>query len=147
VVGARRRHRLSGDLAGELVIEAPRGIAAVQRTVRRADDIVLDVVGVGGDLKDLGYIEPGPDPQDSRARLVRLTDRGHGLVEAMFEAAVATERALESGLTPAQGRELKATLSALWQSEDVGAARAEGTGDSRSAQRPVKTARRRSLND
>jgi len=34
---------------------------------------------------------------------VRLTDRGHGLVEAIFEAAAATERALESGLTPAQG--------------------------------------------
>jgi DNA-binding MarR family transcriptional regulator len=69
------------------------------------------------DLEHLGYIELRADPDDNRARLVRLTVRGRRLVDAMFDAAAATERELESTLTPAQRRELKAVLSAVWQSD------------------------------
>ena len=53
------------------------------------------------DLGRLGYVELRPDPRDSRARLVELTARGHALVRAMFDAATATERELESMLTAA----------------------------------------------
>ena len=67
------------------------------------------------DLEHLGYLELRPDPDDSRARLVELTERGRALVDAMFEAAAATEQALVATLTPSQRRELKATLTALWQ--------------------------------
>jgi DNA-binding MarR family transcriptional regulator len=69
------------------------------------------------DLGRLGYVELRPDPRDSRARLVELTARGHALVGALFDAAAATERELESTLTPRQRRELKQTLTALWQSD------------------------------
>jgi DNA-binding MarR family transcriptional regulator len=81
------------------------------------------------DLEDLGYIELRTDPDDNRARLVRLTARGHQLMDAMFDAAEATERALVSTLTPAQTRQLKATLAALWQSDAIAASSAADTAD------------------
>jgi len=74
------------------------------------------------DLERLGYLELRPDPDDSRARLVTTTARGQALVEAMFAAAAATERAFESVLTEDQSRDLKATLNLLWRS-DVSVAR------------------------
>jgi hypothetical protein len=46
-----------------------------------------------------------------------MTARGQALVEVMFTAAAATERAFESVLTDDQSRELKATLNRLWQSD------------------------------
>ncbi len=82
------------------------------------------------DLERLGYVELRADPRDSRARLVELTARGDALVEAMFNAATAAERELESMLTPGQRRELKETLTALWQRDVFGASRAAGTADS-----------------
>ncbi len=82
------------------------------------------------DLERLGYVELRADPRDSRARLVELTARGDALVEAMFSAATATERELESGLTPGQRTELKQTLTALWQRDVFGASLAADTADS-----------------
>ena len=78
------------------------------------------------DLERLGYVELRSDPRDSRARLVELTARGHALVEALFDAAAATERELESTLTAGQRSELKRTLTALWQSDVFAASRAAG---------------------
>ena len=68
------------------------------------------------DLERLGYVE--------------LTARGRALVEAMFDAAAAAERELESTLTPGQRSELKKTLTALWQRDVFGASRAADTADS-----------------
>src|SRR4051794_19329790 len=76
------------------------------------------------DLERLGYVELRSDPRDSRARLVELTTRGHALVEAMFNAASAAERQLESTLTAGQRTDLKETLTALWQRDVFGVAAA-----------------------
>jgi DNA-binding MarR family transcriptional regulator len=81
------------------------------------------------DLERLGYVELRSDPHDRRARLVELTARGHALVEAMFDAATAAERELESTLTPGQRSELKKTLTALWQRDVFGASPAADTAD------------------
>jgi DNA-binding MarR family transcriptional regulator len=91
--------------------ERPSAIANRARVSKQAITHVLR------ELEHLGYVELRPDPNDSRARLVHFTARGQRLVEAMFDAAAATELALESTLTPTQRRDLKATLTALWQSD------------------------------
>jgi len=95
--------------------ERPSVIAERAGTSKQAVNHVLR------DLERLGYVALRPDPDDNRARLVELTARGHALVEAMFNAAAAAERELESALTPAQRRELKTTLTALWQRDVFGA--------------------------
>jgi len=95
----------------ELLVEPMGGVAPGERPVRR----------VLRDLERLGYVELRRDPRDSRARLVELTARGDALVEAMFDAATAAERELESMLTPVQRSELKKTLTALWQRDVFGA--------------------------
>ena len=73
--------------------ERPSVIAERAGTSKQAINHVLR------DLERLGYLELRPDPDDSRARLVTTTARGQALVEAMFAAAAATERAFESVLT------------------------------------------------
>ena len=93
--------------------ERPSAIAERAGTSKQSINHVLR------DLERLGYLRLRPDPQDSRARQVELTARGHALVEVMFAAAAATEHALESSLTTDQSRELKATLIALWQSDAI----------------------------
>lgn len=96
--------------------ERPSALAARAGTSKQAINHVLR------DLERLGYLELRPDPDDSRARLVTTTERGRALVEAMFTAAAAAERAFESVLTEDQSRDLKATLNLLWRS-DVSVAR------------------------
>ena len=100
--------------------ERPSVIAERAGTSKQAINHVLR------DLERLGYLELRPDPDDSRARLVTTTARGQALVEAMFAAAAATERELESTLTPGQRSELKKTLTALWQSDVLAPLRAGG---------------------
>ena len=93
------------------------------------------------DLERLGYVELRSDPRDSRARLVELTARGHALVEAMFDAAAAAERDLESVLTPGQRSELKKSLTALWQRDVFGASLAAdahpGRDATKTSSRPI----------
>ena len=89
--------------------ERPSVIAERAGTSKQAVNHVLR------DLERLGYVELRSDPRDRRARLVELTARGHALVEAMFNAATAAERELESTLATGQRSELKQTLTALWQ--------------------------------
>jgi hypothetical protein len=48
VVATRRGHGLGVDLARELFVEAAGGVATRERPVQRADDVVLDVIGVHG---------------------------------------------------------------------------------------------------
>jgi DNA-binding MarR family transcriptional regulator len=91
--------------------ERPSALAARAGTSKQAINHVLR------DLEQLGYLELRPDPDDSRARLVAMTERGQALVDMMFAAAAATECAFESVLTDDQSRELKATLNRLWRSD------------------------------
>ena len=47
---------------------------------------------VVAELEQRGYVERAPDPDDRRARLVRLTDAGRDLVRAALEAIDGIER-------------------------------------------------------
>jgi DNA-binding MarR family transcriptional regulator len=65
------------------------------------------------DLEKLGYLALRPDPSDSRARLVELTDRGEAMMKAGFEAAEAVDRMFESRLSARQRKELRSALAKL----------------------------------
>ena len=43
-------------------------------------------------LRKRGYVELSPDPNDGRAKLVRLTDRGASVVEALIRISRRYER-------------------------------------------------------
>ena len=43
-------------------------------------------------LEDGGYVEVAPDPADRRARVVRLSDRGHEVIEALRAMQAEYER-------------------------------------------------------
>lgn len=47
---------------------------------------------VVAELEQRGYVERAPDPDDRRARLVRLTDAGRGVVRAALDAIDGIER-------------------------------------------------------
>jgi DNA-binding MarR family transcriptional regulator len=64
----------------------PSDLAARMRVTKQALNYLL------GDLERLGYLERHPDPDDRRARRIRLTDRGRALVPVMRDAVSEVER-------------------------------------------------------
>ena len=58
------------------------------------------------DLESLGYVRRVPDPGDRRAKLVVLTDRGHGSVEA----AMAVIGTIEADLTTLLGQSRRESM-------------------------------------
>lgn len=61
-----------------------------------------------------GYVERTPDPTDGRARLVRLTDRGHEVYALAGRLVSDLEMAWAQAIGQAQMRELKRLLADLW---------------------------------
>lgn len=53
---------------------------------------------VATELEKLGYVERVPDPSDRRAKLIRLTDRGHRAQSAAIEIFQNVERRLAEEL-------------------------------------------------
>jgi DNA-binding MarR family transcriptional regulator len=85
----------------------PTEVAAdVQLSKQRVNDLLRD-------LEQLGYLRLEPDPTDSRARIVRLTKRGH----ALHRLAVAIHDGIErewAGIVGERSyRELGGTLNRL----------------------------------
>jgi len=63
-------------------------------------------------LVDRGYLTREPDPTDGRARLLVLTDRGHGCTRAAQTAAARTVDSWERRIPPSQVEALHAALAA-----------------------------------
>ncbi len=61
-------------------------------------------------LADKGLVRRTPSPDDARARLVELTDRGRALIEPAFAAHAGT---IERAFAPLDGEEREAFLRAL----------------------------------
>jgi DNA-binding MarR family transcriptional regulator len=64
----------------------PSEIAATARLSKQATNDLLR------DLERLGYVKRHPDPTDGRARIIRLTTRGHSLDTAIWTAGREVEQ-------------------------------------------------------
>ena len=65
-------------------------------------------------LEGLGYIARSADPDESGARIVRFTRRGHAAYRKMVDILRDIEREWSEDLGPKRFAELKALLGALW---------------------------------
>ena len=70
-------------------------------------------------LAAAGLVERRPDPTDRRGILVRLTPRGHRLIDEAIDVHLANERAILSSLKAADRRELDSILRTLLASLDA----------------------------
>src|SRR5262249_18368697 len=66
-----------------------------------------------GHLERLGYLTRETDPTNRRARLVRLTTKGHGLQEVIRRQAQASERQIADTLGRKRFDQLKHALDVL----------------------------------
>lgn len=64
-------------------------------------------------LIDRGYLRRTPDPGDRRARLLVLTETGHGCTLAAQQAATGTVRRWQQQLGPGEGLRLGAALAVI----------------------------------
>jgi DNA-binding MarR family transcriptional regulator len=71
------------------------------------------------DLEKLGYVMIGPDPSDGRAKLVRLTDKGFAVWEALVELSQSLEAECARLIGEEKIGELRAMLKALSQALDA----------------------------
>lgn len=71
------------------------------------------VNGLLGQLEALGYLTREPDPDDGRARVVRLTPRGRRLEATVNDQARAAERKIAARLGPRRFTQLHDTLELL----------------------------------
>jgi len=69
-------------------------------------------------LERAGYVRREPDPADARARLVRITDKGHEIIELSTPVVREIEASWENYLGRDRARELRSTLQALRQITD-----------------------------
>jgi DNA-binding MarR family transcriptional regulator len=64
-------------------------------------------------LADAGLIERGPDPNDRRGTLVKLTSRGKATIDTLLPIHLSNEQQLLAPLSPAQQRTLDQLLRLL----------------------------------
>jgi len=71
--------RFADGVVFQHLVAAPRSIGALASRLGVTQQAASKAVA---DLERRGYVERRPDPDDARARIVRLTDRGEGVVAA-----------------------------------------------------------------
>jgi DNA-binding MarR family transcriptional regulator len=64
-------------------------------------------------LADAGLVERGPDPNDRRGTLVRLTSRGEATIDTLLPVHLTNEQQLLAPLNPTHQRTLDQLLRAL----------------------------------
>lgn len=70
------------------------------------------------ELERLGYVERTPDPQDGRARLIRITERGHASIAVARAAIAEIEAEWSAHLGARRMGQLRGALAALREVTD-----------------------------
>jgi DNA-binding MarR family transcriptional regulator len=65
------------------------------------------------ELEALGYVERRPDPNDRRAKLIMLTERGHACIAAGIATIEGIEHRIDNILGPRGHAQLRSLLSKL----------------------------------
>lgn len=71
------------------------------------------------ELERLGYVVRTPDPRDRRAKLIRLTDRGHQAIRAAETTITGIEERLERVLGKADADRLRRILATIIGSPEL----------------------------
>ena len=98
-VGLFRHPGLDGQRPSELAEQ-------LQITKQSVNDLL-------GHLEARGYLTREPDPDDGRARIVRLTPKGRRLQETIHGQARAAEQHIADTLGPSRYRQLQHALEEL----------------------------------
>jgi DNA-binding MarR family transcriptional regulator len=69
-----------------------------------------------GSLEDLGYLARSDVPDESRARIVHFTKRGHAAYAKALEVLQEIEREWRAELGPRNFAQLKELLFRIWES-------------------------------
>jgi DNA-binding MarR family transcriptional regulator len=88
----------------------PTIAVALARTLGRSGAAISKTLAK---LDQRGYVTRVPNPADRRAALVRLTDEGTQVVDALFPRQLALEAAALSALSAEQRAEIAAALTTL----------------------------------
>jgi DNA-binding MarR family transcriptional regulator len=87
-------------------------------------------------LESAGLVVRERTPEDARVVQVRLTDKGHELIDRLVEAHFANERQMIGGLTDAERRRLEGLLRKLERSLETNEVRqSAGAGTARANRR------------
>lgn len=91
------------DTAGGPRQDLPSELGVTKQAVSQLLDILVNQ----------GYLERGPDPDDRRRIVLKLTERGEQVVEASVRAVDAVDRQLAERVSPEQIAAMRAALIAL----------------------------------
>jgi DNA-binding MarR family transcriptional regulator len=86
--------------------------ARVSDVARRCGYAKQSIAYVVDDLAQLGYVSIEPDPEDGRAKRIRLTRRGEDLVACLLAHSRAAEKSLARKIGTSSVATLRKTLSA-----------------------------------
>jgi DNA-binding MarR family transcriptional regulator len=89
--------RFADGFVFQHLVEGPVTIGALAERLEVSQQAASKSVA---DLERRGYVARAPDPADARARLVALTERGHGAIEGARRHRAARGAELSSTLGP-----------------------------------------------
>jgi DNA-binding MarR family transcriptional regulator len=98
------------ELHSPLLRHLPAEGARVADLARRCGLAKQSVAYVVDDLTRLGYVTVAPDPEDGRAKRVKLTSRGGELIRSLLAHSAAAEAALAERVGAHRLAALRATL-------------------------------------
>lgn len=113
-------HPLVRDVHSPLLRNLSPGGVRVSDVARRCGYAKQSIAYVVDDLVKLGYVAIAPDPDDGRAKRVRLTARGEDLVACLLKHSRAAERSLAARIGAGSVATLRRILLAAVHGEQRG---------------------------